>query len=148
MADVKDVEKIFNHLMKSQPQELMRLFNDANTGMTAVLRILKDSSKPVTAGKISELMGVSEARVTALLKKMQNRGYIVKEKDDCDARITNVKLTQEGTLVAEQLRVVLCQNISTIIDTVGVEKMNEYLRLTDEINDAIRNNLPSPPQIS
>lgn len=147
MADIKDVEKIFIHLM-SQPQELMRLFNDANTGMTAVLRILKDSSKPVTAGKISERMGVSEARVTALLKKMQTRGYIVKQKDDCDARIINVKLTQEGTMVAEQLRVVLCQNIATIIDTVGVEKMNEYLRLTDKINDAIRNNLPSPPQIS
>ncbi len=148
MAEYKDIEFVFNRLMKNQSQELLKLFNDSNTGIGAVLRILKEFPHPVTAGKISEIMCVSEARVTVLLKKMQNRGYIVKERDDCDARITNVKLTPTGEATADTLKEILCHNIAEIIDALGMEKIKTYILLGDEINEVIKNRLPEPPKIT
>lgn len=147
MMTNKEVDFVFNHLMQSQSFELLKLFNDTNTGIGAVLRILKESNSPVSARKISEMMSVSEARVTVLLRKMQNRGYIAKEKDGNDARVTLVKLTQEGEAQAENLRDILCKNIAIIIDSIGFEKIAQYINLTEEINNAIQNQLPVPPEI-
>lgn len=147
MTTNKEVDFVFNHLMQSQSFELLKLFNDTNTGIGAVLRILKESDSPVSARKISEMMCVSEARVTVLLRKMQNRGYIAKEKDGNDARVTLVKLTQEGEAQAENLSDILCKNIATIIDSIGFEKIAQYIKLTEEINNAIQNQLPAPPEI-
>ncbi len=147
MASKKDVDIVFNHLMKNQSLEILKLFNDTNTGMGAVLRILKNSTSPVSARKISEIMCVSEARITILLKKMQNHGYIVREKDSGDARVTIVHLTDKGELQANHLHDTLCENIETIIDAIGFEKINQYMQLTEEINNAIHNSLSSPPKI-
>ncbi len=147
MLEKNEAEYVFDHLMKNQSFVLLKLFNDTNTGIGAVLRILKESTLPVSARKISEMMGVSEARITILLKKMQNRGYIVREKDYKDARVTIVKLTKEGEEQAKNLHDTLCKNIETIIHCVGFEKIEQYVRLTDEINNAIQNQLPLPPEI-
>lgn len=143
----REVDIVFNHLMKNQSYELLKLFNDTNTGVGAVFRILKESTSPVSARKISEIMCVSEARVTVLLKKMQNRGYILKEKDSNDARVTIVKLTKEGESQAQRLHDALCDNIATIIDSVGIEKIEKYIELTEQINSAIHNELSLPPEI-
>lgn len=147
MATYKEVDFVFNHLMQSQSFELLKLFNDTNTGVGAVLRILKESPSPVSARKISEIMCVSEARVAVLLRKMQDRGYISKEKDSNDARIVPVRLTQKGDLQAESLHDVLCHNIATVIDSMGFEKIEQYIKLTEEINNTIKNQLPAPPEI-
>ena len=112
------------------------------------MRLLKVLPEPVTAGKISEMMGVSEARVTALLKKMINRGYITKEKDERDARVAIVKLTLEGIAMADGLRDTLRQNIAAVIDSVGMEKLTLYGQLTEEINGAMKSQLPPPPLIT
>ncbi len=147
MKDKEKIDMIFEHLMGNSSQELLKLFNDSNSGMGAVFRILKSSSAPITASKISELMDVSEARMTVLLKKMQNRGYIIKEKSGSDARVSYIKLTDLGNAEAENLHDILCQNIAIIVDAVGIEKIEQYIRLNDEINSAIRNNLSAPPDI-
>lgn len=148
MTNKDNIDIVFNHLMKNPSQKLLKLFNDSNTGMGAVFRILKSTSSPITASKISELMNVSEARVTALLNKMQKRGYISKEKSVTDARMTYVKLTELGNCEAEKLHNILCKNIAVIIDTVGFEKIGQYICLTEEINTAIQNNLSTPPDIT
>ncbi len=147
MAVKKEVDFVFNHLMQSQSFTLQKLFNDTNTGIGGVLRILRETSSPISARKISEMMCVSEARVAVLLRKMQNRGYVSKQKDSNDARVTIVKLTKKGEVQAENLRYLLCQNIATIIDTLGFEKLQQYVTLTEEINVAIKDHLPLPPEI-
>lgn len=147
MTDKEKIDMIFEHLMRNSSQELLKLFNDSNSGMGAVFRILKSSSAPITASNISELMDVSEARMTVLLKKMQNRGYIIKEKSGSDARVSYIKLTDLGNAESEKLHDILCQNIAIIVDAVGLEKIEQYIRLNDEINSAIRNNLSAPPDI-
>ncbi len=78
---------------------------------------------------------------------MKNRGYITREKDIKDARITNIKLTKEGNAQAIKLHDVLCDNIAKIIDSIGFEKIEQYIKITDEINIAIQNQLSYPPEI-
>lgn len=148
MANREEIDFVFNHMMKIQPQELLKLFNDSNTGIGAVLRLLKELPAPVTAGKISEVMCVSEARVTALIKKMQNRGYVTKKKDNVDARVTIIELTDNGRNMADQLRDTLRCNIGILIDTVGMDKIKQYTQLAEEINNAIRSQLSPPPTIT
>lgn len=143
----KEVNFVFNHLMKNQSYELLKLSNDMNTGIGAVLRILKESTSLVTAKKISEIMCVSEARIAVLLRKTEKRGYIIREKDSNDGRITIVKLTSNGEMYAQSLYDALCKNIEIIIESIGFENIKQYISLTEEINNVIQNKLTTPPKI-
>ncbi len=143
----KEVDFVFNHLIKNQSYGLLKLSNDMNTGIGAVLRILKGSTSQVSARKISEIMGVSEARVAVLLRKMEKRGYIIREKDSNDGRITIVKLTSNGEMYTQNLHDVLCKNIEIIIESIGFEKIKQYISLTEEINNVIQSKLTTPPEI-
>lgn len=146
MATQEQIDKIFTHFITTQPMELYKLFNDVNSGIGAVLKILSLSSSPVPAGKISEMMSVSEARVTVLLKKMKKKDFIVTLSDKNDARVTLVRLTDNGKRYAEDLRDNLRANIATIIDEIGSERLEEYTLLNESIHNAIKK-LPPPPKL-
>lgn len=147
MAKKEQIDYVFNFIMKAQPQKFYKLITDSNAGIGAVLRMLDQAVDSVTAGKLSEDIGVSEARITALIKKMEKRGYIVKEKDSSDARITIIKLSEKGKKTADTIRKNLRSNIEIVIDSIGMGKIEQYIKLTTEINGIIKTQTMIPPDL-
>ncbi|MGN1103392.1 MAG: MarR family winged helix-turn-helix transcriptional regulator [Candidatus Coproplasma sp.] len=147
MAKTEQIDFVFDFIMRTQPQETYKLMTDSSSGICAVLRILAQAKTAVTAGDISGEMGVSEARVTVLLKKMKKRGYITKERDKTDARVTIVKLTREGQTKADDLKKALKENIATVIDCIGIEKITQFITISEEIESVIKTRLEPPPVV-
>lgn len=146
MTTGEKYNEIFEHIINRKPSGFQKLIGDVNSGVCAVLRILYETADSLSLGKISEKLEISEARVTALVKKMIKKGYIEKEKDKSDARVTNIRLTSSGKQAVENLGEILLCNIAMVANEVGIEKLVEYLKLTDEIEEAMKK-LPSPPDI-
>lgn len=147
MATKGQIDKVLMCLDQMHLQEFEKISDRTNIGMGAVLKILNESPDAgLSAGKISEALKISEARVTVLVQKLLKKGYIVKENDSTDARIVKIKLTREGKEIIEDLHNDLRRNVSFVIDVVGMEKIDKYLHLSEEIYNAIRQ-LPPPPKI-
>ena len=78
MAIKEEIALLEAMMVSSRPGEFFRKLNEADNGIGAVLRTLHQSQGPVTSGAISQAMGVSTARVAALLKKLESRGLVTR----------------------------------------------------------------------
>lgn len=138
MATREEVERIAEEMVKAQPTNFVKMLNNANAGIGYVLKLLyaaKDGC--LTAGEISEAMGVSTARVAVLLKKTEKKGLIVKGSHSSDARVTVVRLSEEGKRAANEMKENMLRNISRVVDKVGLEKFRQFIALSVEVKNAM-----------
>lgn len=143
MATQEQIHRIFQKMRESHPREFFYHMDETQAGIGAVLRLLYMEKKPVTAGKISDTLGISTARVAVLLRKMESKGLIIKEKNPLDARVTIVSLTDMGTEMIKEAWKEIQEQMGKIIDTVGEERLLEYIEINNEIRQIV-----SPPKIA
>ncbi len=145
MATKEQIDYIISELPKAHPANLFKIFNDSNTGIGFAVKLLYSAEgNRLSAGEISEAMGVSTARVAVLLKKMEGKGLITRESDRADARVTIVCLSKEGRAVAQQMQENMLKHISYVIDQVGMEKLKQFIALSVEVKAAMAAGF-SPP---
>ncbi len=138
MATKEQIDYIISELPKSHPDNFFKIFNDSNTGIGFAIKLLYSAEdNRLSAGAISEAMGVSTARVAVLLKKMEGKGLITRESDSTDARVTVVCLSGAGKNVAEQMQENMLKHISYVIDQVGMEKLKQFIELSVEVKAAM-----------
>lgn len=146
MITKERIEFIAQELPKVQPTNFLKIVNDSNAGIGFVLKLLfSASNNQLSAGELSESMCVSTARVAVLLKKMENKGLIFKQEDKSDARVTIVKLSEEGKRVAAEMKENMLKHIAKVIDKVGEEKFLQFISISHEIKDAMGEEFPSKP---
>lgn len=138
MATRKQVELILRELEKVHPEEIFRKMDETQAGIGAVLRMLHQSSEEITAGKISETLAISTARVAVLLKKMVAKGLIIKERASADARVTVVKLTARGKQVISEIEADIYAQTAHLIDTLGEARLLEFITILGEIKAAFK----------
>lgn len=91
----------------------------------------------VYAGDIARASCVSTARVAAALNKLEEQGVVMRATAGEDSRKTVVSLTDAGLAKAETVRDRMLAELADIIDSVGTEDMDEFLRIGQKINSAI-----------
>lgn len=133
MATQAQIEQVAQALHRVLPAPFFRKVSESQAGTGAVLRFLFETEGDVTAGMIADLMGVSTARVAVLLKKMTVRGLIVKVRAPGDARITIVRLTDQGRGTAQLMRDDMYARVGQVIDKVGMDRAMEFLSIAGEI---------------
>lgn len=146
MATREEVERIAEEMVKAQPTNFLKVVNNANAGIGYVLKLLYAAENGcLTAGEISEAMGVSTARVAVLLKKTEKKGLIVRGSDSSDARVTVVRLSEEGKRAASEMKENMLRNISRVVDRVGLEKLRQFIALSVEVKNAMADSFQSMP---
>lgn len=136
---------------QEQVDELMRLFAEArpaqeaawqrrnaapatgSEGMLGILLYLYRTEGTVTAGMISKAMRVTTGRVSVLLKKMEEKGLVTRERGAEDARVTEVRLTDRGRQVVEDLDRQRNAQLERLIDTVGMDRLAEYVETSKQV---------------
>lgn len=143
MATEAQVEMILKRVECAFPIDFFKRIDEGQAGIGAVLRLLYESGESVTAGRISDELGVSTARVAVLIKKMVSKGLVTKERGVIDARITIVKLTEFGTKTYEEIRNDMYRQVGIVIDTIGEARLMEFFAIGEEIRNAV-----SPPKFN
>lgn len=138
MAAREQIEILLKELEKAPPSEHFQSIDKNVAGIRAILKYLNMTEDKVTAGKISEHMGVSTARVAVLLKKMTAKGLIEKEADPTDARLVVVKLSEQGKETAQRIQASIHAQIGEMIDRVGMERMLEFAAISNEIHSVMK----------
>lgn len=133
MATTEQIKFLAELLEETHPAEFFDRMNEIQMGIGAVLRLLYERKCPLTAGQISKLLNVSTARIAVLLKKMETKGFVVRETGADDARTTVVTLSDLGVKTAEKLRTEIYAQIEAVIDSVGMTRMMEFVAISKEI---------------
>ena len=142
MANAEQIETLLEQFKKAPPAECFQNVDMSSAGIRAILKILNETDRKVTAGTLSECMRVSTARVAVLLKKMVAKGLIEKEADADDGRVVVVRLSEYGRQTAEKFRKNLYDRIGEMIDRVGMEKMLEFAAISNEIHEVMKTSHP------
>lgn len=66
------------------------------TGLQRVVIRLIGRFPGVTAGRLAELVHLHPSTLTGVLKRLVDRGFVVRERDRADARFAHFALTSEG----------------------------------------------------
>ena len=138
MASDEQIKWMLHKMAESHPIEAFKCMNEVKAGIGAVLRLLYEANEPLSAGTISSKLGISTARVAVLLKKMTQKGMIIKQQSPNDARVTMVELTAEGRANIERMKNQLFAQMGQIIDKVGEERLKEYFEIGEEIRNIIK----------
>lgn len=137
MAERAQIEQVFEKLKQVRPVECFKSMDETQAGIGAVLLLLFESGT-VTAGKISDVLNVSTARVAALLKKMSAKGLVTKERGILDARMTLVHLTPLGEETIKKMQDKMYCQIGIALDTVGQERLLEFIATAKELQSAMK----------
>lgn len=66
-----------------------------------IITSLYKKQDSLTMNEIGQQVHKTQATVTILVKKLEQQGYVVREKDAKDGRVTRVALTNKGNQLAE-----------------------------------------------
>jgi DNA-binding MarR family transcriptional regulator len=111
-----------------------------SSGESFLLRLLacKDELLPHAEGGVhpSELqkrMGTSSARVAAILRSLEKKGFITREVDHNDRRRVIVSITAEGRVHADAEMDEMEAVIREIFLNLGEDDTNEFIRILDRV---------------
>jgi len=142
MASREQIERVLGRLESACRADFYRHVSETQAGIGAVLRLLYESDGPVTAGRISEVLQISTARVAVLLKKMAVKELIIKERDTADARVSAIRLSGQGEKAFTRMRDEMYRQLGLAIDAVGEERMMEFIAISEEIRAAVEFKTP------
>ena len=69
---------------------------------------------------------------------MVAKGLLTKEKGITDGRVTIVRLTELGDKTVSKMRDEMCEQVGCIIDTVGEERLLEFIDISNEIISVVK----------
>lgn len=145
MATADQVTEMIRLAERVHSSEAFRCMDEANAGIGGTLRMLAEARAEgavVTAGAIAERLGVSTARVAALLKRLESKGLVSRRRSEGDARVTEVELTEEGVAQVCAFRDDVRGQVALLIDELGEERLREFFLTAYEIRTRLH-----PPSI-
>ncbi|MFT6054118.1 MAG: DNA-binding MarR family transcriptional regulator [Roseivirga sp.] len=135
-------EETVDHNVKMLWHGIHRMYNqqavkhDITTSIGFVLLII-NSKEGTPATKIAPLMGLESRSLTRMLKSMEEKKYIYREKDPTDGRSVRIFLTDLGKEKREISRATVLHFNEHIKQSIEKEKLDVFFEVVDQINSLI-----------
>lgn len=115
------------------PQNNHAASRNDQEGMLGVLIYLNRTNGTVTAGMISKAMHITTGRVSVLIRKMSDKGLIIRQRGKNDARVTEIRMTEKGQHIIDDLNAQRKAQMAQLIDTLGMDQLKEYISLSQKV---------------
>ena len=80
-----------------------------------------NSSEPINASVLMKLLNVTKGTLSVNIEKLSQKGYLLKESDTSDARVSYLVLTESGIKIAK----LYYENINAIVKRIDSD-LNTY----------------------
>lgn len=104
-------------------------------GEKKVLSYISKNS-PVTAGQISGELKMTAARMTGILRSLENKGYILRKSGKSDKRTVVVTATAEGNAFIKRGADELRESLRELTGIMGEEKSRSLIKALWDYADA------------
>ena len=141
-----DKSKSIDHQLRATWQAVAKLYNEQaakhdSTMATAfvLLNIDYENGTPSTA--LGPLMGMEPTSLSRLLKTMEDKGVIYREKNPNDGRSVIIKLTDYGKEMREVSKGHVYQFNNKVREHITEEELENFFKVTTTINKLITDKL-------
>lgn len=103
-----------------------------------------DHQGPMSAGDLGRAVGLTSGAVTAVIDRLEEKGYAERSSDPADRRKVLVEVTPEGRRAALAYYAPLVESSARIFDGLGPEEfelLTRFNRESAEINEAAADDL-------
>lgn len=137
-------EKTIDHALRATWQAVAKMYNEqaakheSTMAMAmALLYIDFENGTPSTA--LGPSMGMEATSLSRILKSMEEKGLIYRERNPEDGRSVFIKLTELGMEKREISKSSVYQFNQKIRERIGDDKIHHFFEVTDVIHDLINN---------
>lgn len=141
-----DKNKSIDHQLRATWQAVAKMYNEQatkhdSTMATAfvLLNIDYENGTPSTA--LGPLMGMEPTSLSRLLKTMEDKGAICREKNPKDGRSVIIKLTDFGKDMREVSKNYVYQFNNKVREYITEEELETFFKVTTTINKLIADKL-------
>ena len=135
-------ETTIDHALRATWQAVAKMYNEqaAKHGSTmstafVLLNIDYENGTPSTA--LGPLMGMEPTSLSRILKTMEDKGAIFREKHPEDGRSVLIKLTDYGKEMRKVSRASVIAFNEKVKEELDEEKLNNFFEVTEKINQLI-----------
>ena len=135
-------EETVDHQIKMCWHAIYRMYNqqavkhESTTSMAfVVLNIDPHDGTPAT--KIAPLMGLESRSLTRMLKSMEEKGFIYRQKDPNDGRSVRIFLTELGQEKRRVSKNTVIRFNEAVRKSIAADKLDVFFEVVNEINGLI-----------
>lgn len=88
---------------------------------------LLDQGGPLPMRGLAEAMDVSQASVTGIVDRMEQRGLVERQRDDEDRRVVHVALTAEGSLLIAGMAAERRDHLAVFLEELDDQELEGFL---------------------
>ena len=136
--------KSIDHQLRATWQAVAKVYNEQaakhdSTMATAFVLLNIDTEKGTPSTALGPLMGMEPTSLSRILKNMEDKGAISREKNPEDGRSVLIKLTAYGKEMRKVSKGHVIQFNETVIDHVTEKDLEGFFKVTSVINKLIAN---------
>ncbi|MCQ2799285.1 MAG: transcriptional regulator [Bacilli bacterium] len=136
--DIKTTETVISKIQENAPLLFMKKFMKNKEGTGFIISYLYcHKDKTVYSKDLACNSGLSTARIAVALNSLEEAGCIERKTCSEDKRKTVVYLTDKGIEQFNKFKEETLSFCGKVIDELGIEKVNEYIALCKDINEAV-----------
>ncbi|MGB1284063.1 MAG: MarR family winged helix-turn-helix transcriptional regulator [Polaribacter sp.] len=137
-----DKSRSIDHQLRATWQAVAKMYNEqaANHGSTmatAFVLLNIDVEKGTPSTSLGPLMGMEPTSLSRILKTMEDKGAICREKNPEDGRSVIIKLTDFGKKMREVSKGHVFQFNNKIREHITEEELENFFKVTSTINKLI-----------
>ncbi|TVZ55742.1 DNA-binding MarR family transcriptional regulator [Lutibacter sp. Hel_I_33_5] len=134
--------KSIDHQLRATWQAVAKMYNEQaakhdSTMATAFVMLNIDLENGTPSTALGPLMGMEPTSLSRILKNMEDKGAICREKNPKDGRGVIIKLTEYGKEMREVSKGHVIQFNDKIREHVNEEELNIFFKVTSTINKLI-----------
>ncbi|VAW18938.1 Transcriptional regulator, MarR family [hydrothermal vent metagenome] len=135
-------EKTIDHALRATWQAVAKVYNEQaakheSTMAMAMALLYIDFDKGTPSTALGPSMGMEATSLSRILKNMEDKRLIYREKNPKDGRSVFIKLTEFGKEKREVSKNSVLKFNQTIKENISEEKINHFFEVTDLINQMI-----------
>ncbi len=109
--------------------------SDKMRGAPMILHYIKTHGGAVSPSEISKAIGISTARITAVLGNLEKKGLLVRTMDENDRRKIRITLTEVGQSHVEKMERDIMTNFRSLVEYLGEEDTCMAIRILEKLRD-------------
>ena len=135
-------ENTIDHSLRATWQAVAKMYNEQaakhnSTMATAFVLLNIDFENGTPSTALGPLMGMEPTSLSRILKTMEEKGAIYREKNPEDGRSVLIKLTDYGKEMRKVSRETVITFNETVRAFVSEEKLHHFFEVTEKINQLI-----------
>ena len=137
-----DKDKSIDHQLRATWQAVAKMYNEQavkhdSTMATAFVLLNIDADNGTPSTSLGPLMGMEPTSLSRILKNMEDKGAICREKNPDDGRSVIIKLTKYGKEMREVSKGHVFQFNNKVRENVTEEEIACFFKVTSTINKLI-----------